>query len=66
MGATVTFTDVPLEDFNVPGGEGPAMPSPSRHGDQNRPGELDFELGDLPGGEGLPNIDELPPAPSPS
>jgi hypothetical protein len=61
VGATVTFRDVPLDDFNVPGAEGPDNALTITHdGDQFEvSGELDFELGDLPGGEGIPNIDEL-------
>ena len=61
VGATVTFTDVPLDDFNVPGAEGPGNALTITHtGDQFEvSGELDFELGDLPGGGGLPNLDEL-------
>ena len=52
---------MPLDDFNVPGAEGPDNALTITHnGDQFEvSGELDFELGDLPGGEGLPNIDEL-------
>ena len=61
VGATVTFSDVPLDDFNVPGAEGPGNALTITHtGEQFEvSGELDFELGGLPGGGGLPNIDEL-------
>jgi hypothetical protein len=61
VGATVTFSDVPLDDFNVPGAEGPGDALTITHdGDEFQvSGQLDFELGELPGGEGGPNIDEL-------
>ena len=50
----VTFSDVPLDDFNVPGAEGPENALTITHnGDQSEvSGELDFELGRPPGRRG--------------
>jgi hypothetical protein len=61
VGATVTFTDVPLDEFNVPGDStDESTLTIMRQGDQFEvSGALDFELTNFPSEDGFPDMDDL-------